>query len=65
MKYAITRVLCNPLVWVSVIYLLVPIDLVVDAIPVAGTFDDLLFLIITLVAQEYKSLKSTQEERNG
>lgn len=49
---AIKRVLSNPLVWVTVIYLLLPVDFAPDAAPVVGTADDLLLMLITLIIQE-------------
>lgn len=50
---ALSNVMKNPLVWISIIYLLFPVDIVADAIPVAGTVDDLIILILTLMYQDY------------
>ena len=51
MKDTLSKVLHNPMVWVAVIYLLVPIDLLPDVTPVLGTMDDLVPFIIALVLQ--------------
>ena len=49
---AIKKVLSNPLVWITVGYLLFPVDFVADAVPVAGTADDLVLFLITYLIQE-------------
>lgn len=51
MKDALSKVLHNPMFWVAVIYLLLPIDLLSDATPVIGTMDDLIPFVIALVIQ--------------
>jgi len=50
-KEAISAVLRNPMFWVAVIYLLVPADLVPDAVPVVGTLDDLLPFAVSMIIQ--------------
>lgn len=47
----LTKVLKNPMLWVAAIYLLLPVDLVPDAVPVVGTLDDLVPILISLVLQ--------------
>lgn len=51
MKDAFLKVLHNPMFWVAVIYLLVPVDFLSDAVPVVGTMDDLIPFVIALVIQ--------------
>ena len=38
----------NPAVWLSAAYMLFPADVVPDAVPVAGTIDDIAILCICL-----------------
>lgn len=47
----LSKVLKNPMLWVAAIYLLLPVDLVPDAVPVVGTLDDLVPILISLVLQ--------------
>lgn len=47
----LTKVLKNPMLWVAAIYLLLPVDLVPDAVPVVGTLDDLVPIFISLILQ--------------
>ena len=61
---SIKNVLKNPLVWISIIYLLFPIDIVTDAIPVAGTVDDLLAMILAMLYLDYKARKKESENKN-
>jgi len=51
------KVLSNPMVWVAAIYLLLPIDLVPDAMPVVGTLDDLVPVLLALILQARKGHK--------
>lgn len=53
------KVLRNPMLWVAIIYLIVPVDLVPDAVPVIGTLDDLLPFIVSMIVQE-KMSKNTK-----
>lgn len=57
---AIKRVLSNPLVWVTVIYLLFPVDFVPDVTPVVGTADDLVLFLVTLIIQELSKGNNNQ-----
>ena len=61
---SIKNVLKNPLVWLSVIYLLFPIDIVTDAIPVAGTVDDLLAMILAMWYQDFKARKKENSKNS-
>lgn len=51
------KVLTNPAVWIAAIYLLFPTDIIPDAVPVAGTLDDLVVMILTLVIQDIRASK--------
>lgn len=51
MKRAFDDLIHNPVFWVAVLYLLLPADLLADAIPVAGTIDDLVPIICSLIYQ--------------
>ena len=51
------KVLRNPMLWVAIIYLIVPVDLVPDAAPVVGTLDDLIPFIVSMIIQEKMSKK--------
>lgn len=53
MKDALSKILKNPMVWAAIIYLLFPVDFVADAVPVAGTADDLAVMLVTMLLQEY------------
>ena len=55
---ALKKVLRNPMLWVAVIYLLVPVDIVPDAVPIAGTLDDLIPFIISMIVQDTMSRKA-------
>lgn len=52
------KVLRNPMLWVAMVYLIVPVDLVPDAVPVVGTLDDLLPFIVSMIVQEKMSGKA-------
>ena len=47
----LSKVLKNPMLWVAAIYLLLPVDLIPDAVPVVGTLDDLVPIFISLILQ--------------
>lgn len=51
------KVLSNPMLWVAIIYLAVPVDFVPDAVPVVGTLDDLLPFVVSMIIQEKMSRK--------
>lgn len=51
MKDGFKRVLSNPMVWLAIIYLIVPVDFVPDAVPVVGTLDDLVPVLLAMVIQ--------------
>lgn len=51
------KVLSNPMLWVAALYLLLPIDLVPDAMPVVGTLDDLVPVFLALIVQARKGRK--------
>ena len=55
---ALKKVLSNPMLWVAVIYLLVPVDVVPDAVPVVGTLDDLIPFIAAMIIQDKMSRKT-------
>ena len=57
MKKAISDMFKNPMFWVAVIYLLVPVDILSDAIPVIGTLDDLIPFTISMIVQSRLALK--------
>ena len=48
----------NPMLWVAIIYLLVPADVVPDAVPVVGTLDDLIPFIASMIIQDKMSRKT-------
>lgn len=52
------KVLSNPMLWVAIIYLVVPVDFVPDAVPVVGTLDDLLPFVVSMIIQEKMSRKN-------
>lgn len=52
------KVLMNPVVWVAIIYLIVPADFVPDAVPVVGTLDDLIPFITAMIIQDKMSRKT-------
>lgn len=52
MKQALGKVLTNPVIWISALYLILPVDLVEDSVPVAGTLDDLLVFVLSSFIQE-------------
>ena len=52
------KVLMNPMLWVAIIYLLVPADVVPDAVPVVGTLDDLIPFIASMIIQDKMSRKT-------
>lgn len=52
------KVLRNPMLWVAIIYLLVPVDFVPDAAPVVGTLDDLIPFIASMIIQDKMSRKA-------
>jgi len=52
------KVLKNPMLWVAIIYLLVPADVVPDAVPVVGTLDDLIPFIASMIIQDKMSRKT-------
>ena len=62
MKSALSRVLTNPMVCISVVYLLFPTDLVADALPVVGTADDLIIMVVTMFLQEYFTVKRQNKQ---
>lgn len=49
------KVLSNPMLWVAIVYLIIPVDLIPDAAPVVGTLDDLLPFIVSMIVQEKMS----------
>jgi len=55
---ALKKVLKNPMLWVAIIYLLVPADVVPDAVPVVGTLDDLIPFIASMIIQDKMSRKT-------
>ena len=52
------KVLKNPMLWVAIIYLLVPADIVPDAVPVVGTLDDLIPFIASMIVQDKMSRRN-------
>ena len=52
------KVLLNPMLWIAIIYLVVPVDFVPDAVPVVGTLDDLLPFVVSMIIQEKMSRKN-------
>lgn len=52
MKKALRKVLSNPVIWITAVYLIFPVDLIEDSVPVAGTLDDLAVFVITSLIQE-------------
>ena len=54
------KVLKNPMVWVAVVYLLFPADLLPDTLPVVGTLDDLVPVFLSLILQARSSKKNEQ-----
>ena len=52
------KVLMNPILWVAIIYLIVPVDFVPDAVPVVGTLDDLIPFIASMIIQDKMSRKT-------
>ena len=46
------------MLWVAIIYLIVPVDFVPDAVPVVGKLDDLLPFIISMIIQDKMSRKT-------
>lgn len=52
------KVLKNPMVWVAVVYLLFPADILPDALPVVGTLDDLVPVFLSLILQARASKKN-------
>lgn len=54
----------NWLLILAIIYLILPIDLIPDAIPVVGSLDDSALLIINLI-QKYILWKKENEQKEG
>lgn len=54
------KVLKNPMVWVAVVYLLFPADLLPDTLPVVGTLDDLVPVFLSLILQARSSRKKEE-----
>lgn len=48
---SIKKVLKNPMFYVALIYLIVPVDLLPDAVPFMGTLDDLVPFVVSLIVQ--------------
>ena len=46
------------MLWVAIIYLLVPADIVPDAVPVVGTLDDLIPFIASMIVQDKMSRRN-------
>lgn len=51
------KVFSNPMFWVAVIYLILPVDIVPDAMPVVGTLDDLVPVFLAMLVQARKGRK--------
>lgn len=49
---AIKQVLCSPSFWIIAIYMILPIDVIEDSIPVAGVVDDLIVVFACLAASK-------------
>ena len=47
----------NWVFWVAVIYLLIPVEFLPDAMPVVGTLDDLVPFVVSLIVQSRKAIK--------
>lgn len=54
----------NWLLIVAIVYLILPIDLIPDAIPILGSLDDAALLIINLI-QKYVLWKKENEQKEG
>lgn len=52
------KVLRNPMLWVAIIYLIIPVDLIPDAAPVVGTLDDLIPFIASMIIQDKMSRRA-------
>lgn len=57
MKKAFNDLLHNWVFWVAVIYLLIPVEFLPDAMPVVGTLDDLVPFVVSLIVQSRKAIK--------
>ena len=51
------KVISNPMFWVAAIYLILPVDIVPDAMPVVGTLDDLVPFFLAMLVQARKGRK--------
>ncbi len=51
------KVISNPMFWVAAIYLILPVDIVPDAMPVVGTLDDLVPVFLAMLVQARKGRK--------
>lgn len=60
MKDAIKQVLLSPSFWIIVIYMLVPVDLIEDSIPVAGVLDDAIVTFVCLACSKASGNKPMQ-----
>ena len=52
LKRALLNTLKNPLIWLGGAYLILPVDILADAVPGIGTVDDLIAFAIILFIQE-------------
>lgn len=55
MKDAIKQVLSMPSFWIIVLYMILPVDLIEDSIPIAGVIDGALVTFACIVASKMSS----------
>lgn len=51
----------NPIFWVTVVYLFLPVDIVPDALPVVGMSDDVVLFVLSSLAQSKISQKNQKK----
>lgn len=51
----IKKILKNPMLYVALAYLILPVDFVPDAAPIAGTLDDIVPILISVIVQQKMS----------
>ena len=52
MKETIKQVLCMPSLWIIIIYMILPVDLIEDSIPVAGVLDDAIVTFVCILCSK-------------
>lgn len=60
MKETIKQVLCMPSLWIIIIYMVLPVDLIEDSIPVAGVLDDAVITFVCILCSKLAGNKSAK-----